>query len=275
MRISFALPFTSITGGIRAVFELGNQLSMRGHEIRFVYPKVSILSRRNTVLISAGRLIGRTPPLSCLRTNSGFSGWMPLCAPVVEVPDTAPSAFPESDFVVATSWQTARWVNELPPKAGKKAYFLQHYEVWSGARRSVDATWRFPMVRIGSSAWLSELGRARFGITDMHIVPYGVNHEMFYPGPFKQRASRCLRVGVLHHQSQWKGFKDAMRVFRKATKGLDVRLALFGLCAPPRNLDFGFEYYWNPVQQLIRDLYCSLDIFLCLELDRDRADAGG
>jgi glycosyltransferase involved in cell wall biosynthesis len=263
MRIAFVLSFLELTGGHIAVVELGNRLVDRGHDVILVYPARSITSRRNDLLRSVrGRLPDRVlAPL--YRANTDNLDWATFRGEIVRVPDLDERFMPGSDAVVATAWQTAERVAELGPESGRKHYFIQHYETWSGPESRVDATWRAPFVRIATSAWLQRLARDRFGIDDVHLVPYGVDLGAFYPDA-PPREGPELRVGVLTHDEPWKGVADSVSAIRSAIEtGMPIRPVFFGLFDAPADLPSGSEVTLRPSRDELRRLYSSLDVFLC------------
>src|SRR3982751_1693011 len=82
-----------------------------------------------------------------------------------------PADVPDADVIVATWWETAEWVEQMPDGKGAKAYFLQHYEVHAGQPVArVERTWRSPMHKITISQWLVDLARD-FGDTNVTLVP--------------------------------------------------------------------------------------------------------
>jgi glycosyltransferase involved in cell wall biosynthesis len=126
----------------------------------------------------------------------------------------------------------------------------------------VDATWRAPFTRIASSEWLRVLARERFGIDDMHVVPYGVDLEAFHPEPTARDAG--LRVGLLHHVEEWKGVVDAVAAIERVRRdGRDVQVVAFGAFPARGPLPADAELHVLPGQDELRRLYSSLDVFLC------------
>jgi glycosyltransferase involved in cell wall biosynthesis len=260
MRITFVVSYLELTGGHRAVLEIGARLARRGHDVTLLYPARSILSRRN-------ELLRRLPLPDRLRApffrrNGDVLDWFPFPGKVVRVEDLVPDAAPDADVVVATAWQTATRVARFPQRAGAKAYFIQHYETWSGRQPAVDATWRMPFLRIVSSAWLAELARERFGIEDVHVVPYGVDTASFWPAAV-ERDPDLLRVGLLYHVEPWKGVADALEALRRVRRERTVRPVAFGVFPPGSDLPDDCEYHRAPTREALRHLYSSLDVFLC------------
>jgi glycosyltransferase involved in cell wall biosynthesis len=262
MRVGFVLSFLELTGGHIAAVEIANRLAARGHDVALVYPGRSIASRRNEALRRVSFLPDAlTAPL--YRMNGASLDWARFDGEIVRVPDLEERYMPSLDVVVATAWPTAERVGAFGSRTGRKVYFIQHYETWSGPAARVDATWRLPFVRIATSEWLARLGRERFGLDDVHVVPYGVDLDRFYPEP-SERVDERLRLGILTHDEPWKGVGDALQAVRQVAEGgHEVRVVMFGAFPPPPDLPPGSEVRLRPPRDELRWLYSSLDVFLC------------
>lgn len=263
MRIGFVVSFLELTGGHIAVLEIANRLADHGHELLLVYPARSVMSRRNDALRRARGIVpdGLLSPL--YHCNTDRLEWASFSGEIVRVRELEERFMPDLDAVVATAWQTAERVARMGSRVGRKVYFIQHYETWSGPEARVDATWRAPFLRIATSDWLRRLALERFGIDDVHVVPYGVDLGAFFPDPPKRRGEK-LRVGVLTHEEPWKGVSDSLAAIRSAIDGgRPVQPVFFGLFPPPDGVPDGTEVRLWPERPELRRLYSSLDVFLC------------
>ena len=269
MRINFVVSFLELTGGHLAVLEIGNRLLAKGHDVRLVYPERSVTSRRNDLLRRVARVVPDAVVGPAYRRNTSTLDWYDFAGEVVRAQDLDERYVPEGDAVIATAWQTAEAVARFGPRAGRRFYFIQHYETWSGSAARVDATWRQPFVRIASSEWLRELGRARFGIADMYVVPYGVDHATFWPEP-RPDGDRRPRVGLLYHTEKWKGVDDALYALERVRSAIPAQAVAFGIFPPGRELPDDVEFHLGPTRDELRRLYSSLDVFL----SGSRSDTG-
>lgn len=266
MKITFIIGFPNITGGHRAIFEIANGLIKRRHKVNIVYPHKSIYSRRNNLLrenVWLEKLLGPFYQRLFVFNDSG-QNWFALNAKVEEVPFLEEKYIPDGDIIIATAWKTAEYVNKISYNKGKKVYFIQHYETWSGPKSKVDATWKMPFKKIVTAPWLRKLGEEKFGDKDIEIVTYGVNFDMFNP-PISKTVNDPIRVGMLYHRSEWKGYKDGIKVIENIRqRNYKIDLILFGLF--PRNrkeVPSYVQYYEKPSPEKLRDIYRNLDIFLC------------
>ena len=169
MRITFLTPHIGISGGIKIVFEYANRLQILGHN-------VTVVSKL------------KHPDRHTLSANGAFMGeigdnpvkWFDLQTKCILAPSFEPNFFPDSDVIIATAWQTAFTVDELPPSKGKKFYLVQSYETWDGPKEEVDKTWVLPLRKIVVASWLKELAMNKFGQDSSDILTNGVDFDSFY-----------------------------------------------------------------------------------------------
>jgi len=266
-RITFVLPGYpwKPVGGYRVVYEYANYLAEQGFEVAVVHPRrlrqpVSMtISPFKTIRQAAGRLrdVLVHPRVTWQRIDPRVR--------MVFVPELLERYIPDGDAVVATAWQTAEYVNEYPQYKGRKFYLIQHYEVWSGPKERVDATWRFPMKKIVISKWLYELG-IQLGIpaNDLEHIPNGIDHSKFrVTRPIEERPKR---VAMLYHSAEWKGCADGLKALEAARSACpDIRAVLFGAGSRrPALLPKWADYVPNPPQHiLVNDIYNGSSVYLC------------
>jgi glycosyltransferase involved in cell wall biosynthesis len=188
--------------------------------------------------------------------------WFSLKAKMLEVPDLSQKYIPDADIVIATAWETAEWVNSYAPNKGTKFYFIQHYEVWAGPKKRVEQTYKLPLKKITIASWLKEKIEKDLGEKVLGFITNGVNFDHFYNPSKKYNFPR--RIGMLYHEAPWKGVEDGLKAFFLAReKFSDLQLVMFGV-KKPKDKHFlnQVEFYENPSQEKLREVYCSLDIFL-------------
>ncbi|MGQ9558981.1 MAG: glycosyltransferase family 4 protein [Candidatus Oleimicrobiaceae bacterium] len=258
MRVTFVLPFTSLSGGTKVVLEHANWLADHGHAVTIVYPLLPyrfgerITSWRATWLQARG--------LAANLLHGQRVRWFPLRAELRCVPSVRDRFLPEADAVVATAWPTAYSVAALAANKGEKFYFVQGYETWRGPKQLVDGSYRLPLKQIVVSTWLERLMREQFAATVVGKVLNGVDHRVFF-NPEK-RLNQPRRVLLPYSRLPWKGTADglaAMALLRRAHP--EVQLVMYGLERGP-DVPKDAEFHLRPTGERLRQLYCSCDVLL-------------
>ncbi|MGD0540781.1 MAG: glycosyltransferase family 4 protein [Tepidisphaeraceae bacterium] len=261
MKINFILTNASMSGGTRVIVTQARELMARGHEVRAFStpPKPPGFRKKLSSLLH-----GKGWPKTWGPGESFFDG---SGVPHAAIPRFRPinnQDLPDADVVVATWWETAEWVWRLAPSKGAKAFFIQHYEIWGGDPKRVDAAWRLPLHKIVISRWLAQLARDKFGDADVSLVPNSVDMKLFNAPP-RARQKRPT-VGLLYNRLWFKGCDVALKAVEIALRQIpDLQLIAFGqdplrhwLPLPP-----GAQYLIKPSQESIKNIYAQCDVWLC------------
>jgi glycosyltransferase involved in cell wall biosynthesis len=265
MRISFVLPFSGHqpVGGFKVAYEYANGLARRGHEV--------------AVFHSPARRLGETSPKCLTRQSLVYAGkalgmtggyrpdrWFRI-DPRVRLawrPSLHYRWLPPADAVVATSWETAEWVDLYPKDRGRKYYLIQHQEsTFPGADPDrAMATWKMPFTKIVISRWLADIATE---LAEPFVyIPNGLDFTAFdLDIPVDRRDP--LRLIMLYHHLEWKGSRDGLaalyRVKREVPK---LKVSLFGLPDRPDDLPEWIDYLQNPHQDELRRIYNEAAIFV-------------
>lgn len=260
MRITIVLPGSSgnPTGGSRIVYEYANRLSRKGHRVCIVHAPVTRVDPDWKML---GKALVRYPQ-RLLDRSYRPDRWFSV-DPNVDVrwvPTLSARFIPDADVVVATAWNTAEWVADYPKTKGRKFYFIQGYEVWDAPAARVDATWKLPMRKIVIARWLQRMAQDLGEFAT--YVPNAIDHQKFHVviDPAKRESAK---LAMLYHHQSWKGTEDGLRAIEilKAKKP-ELQVTLFGVPKRPRSLAPWIEYYCNPEQNELRQLYNKASLFL-------------
>jgi glycosyltransferase involved in cell wall biosynthesis len=249
------------TGGAKVTYEYANGLADRGWHVRVVHP--CLLSHAE---IEASRASFSARTLAWLgfqrhRVTQDFrpDRWFKvrpnvelLCTNTLESCD-----MPTSDVWVATYWYTARWTATCP---GARLYLIQHLETLFGPESDVMATWKLPLRKVVISRWLEDVAR-RLG-ESAEYIPNGLDFEAFGIDVLPERRDP-RSVAMLYHLSEWKGSADGLAALHKAKKTIPALNAhIFGVYPRPAGLPSWVEYYQNPPQHKLREIYNQAAIFL-------------
>jgi glycosyltransferase involved in cell wall biosynthesis len=260
VKITFVLAQADLSGGVRVVSIYADRLRRRGHEVVVVARP----SRAPTLREKArSALTGRMLPSAA---RSGPTHFDDLDVDVRYIEShraVTPADVPDADVIVATWWETAEWVEQMPEGKGAKAYFLQHYEVHAGQPVArVERTWRSPMHKITISQWLVDLARD-FGDTNVTLVPNAVDLKQFHAPPREKQP--VPTVGVMYSVVPFKGCEISLKGVELASRVVPkLRLVAFGYRDPSPELPMpaGSEFRKQPPQDELREIYARCDAWL-------------
>ncbi len=220
MKITFVLPAIFIGGGVRVIFEYSNRLQKKGHTVNVVYPLIPLYLKpklrtkdlRTQLMTTVYNLINRKKPkwnfnvklIDVITINQKYINYVE-------------KSIPDADIIIATSWETAYFVNNLSKNKGEKYYFVQSYEIWDiwqneicwkkveqiekdykkwtfemsfitpddkylrESKKLVDDTYMMPnLKKITIASWLKDLLEIKFNQEVHGMITNGVNFEEFY-----------------------------------------------------------------------------------------------
>jgi len=248
MKVTFLCPHLRVAGGVRAILIHADRLVQRGHEVTLVVPAGGSVSAwwRN-------------------RDPRG-PDWMPgLRARVRWVSAWSRARIPDGDAIVATAWQSVEAVAAAPDSAGRKFYFIQHFEsLYHGDAARVDATYRSPLRKIVISTWLADVMARRFD-SPASVIVTPVDPTLFRPVPVDDDGA--LRVLMLFHEYPWKGAAEGIEAFQRVcARHPSAVLVGFGVKPPKQPLPFA-EFHENLPQERLAWLYSRCPIYLCPSWD--------
>ena len=263
MRITFVLKTADRSGGVRVVATYAEALAAAGHEVHVFSTRTAVPPRqrlRNMIRGRGGHRLEPVPP-------HPLDGLKHVEHTVLE--DARPVGaddLPDADVVVATWWETAEWVAELPGNKGEPVYLIQHDEsVFPGLteaqRARVRATWTLPMRRVVVSNWIRDRvlahlrripdgfdhGRPARATVDgsgtaaaatlvdpaaaVQVINNGIDTRLFNAPP-RNKADRPTIV-VMHSGVPFKGFDVAAQVLEALKQQTpELRCVAFGPYAP-------------------------------------------
>lgn len=232
-RIIFVLNATSISGGIRAVFEIANGLAERGFDV-------------------------------AIWSLQGAPTWFDLHVPVVTYrtyEDLLLSLRNEDAIKVATWWETAEIVWLASVSHGIPVYLIQEFETWfypddRVAQSAVVASYRLEFASLTEASYqqqeLAEVGVAAT------MIPHGYDSSVFRVLPGWERdADTLLALGRSFFQ---KNFAMTERAWRRLGDSRP-KLQLFGT-EPGILLDDHVAYRTRPRDSEVNELYNSATVFV-------------
>lgn len=264
MHITFLLPNDNLTGGTRVVATYARLLQARGHQVLVVCnapPRpgvreiLRLLRRRNWEILRQRYF----PRPGHIALSGVLMRRLEKHRPIVA------SDLPDADVVVATWWETAVWMHDLPACKGAHVHLVQGYEIWGGPEQHerVHAALRLSNRKVSGSKVLKQEIEEVLGDLDMAVVTPAVDLDLF-DAPRRSRQSPPT-VGFIFAQTSIKGSDRCLRAIALARQQVpDLRVLAFGAQQP--NIEWplppGTDFTYRPAQSLIPSLYARCDMWL-------------
>ncbi|HVP36194.1 MAG TPA: glycosyltransferase family 4 protein [Terriglobales bacterium] len=261
MRITFILPgwAKSPVGGFKVVYEYANRLSEKGHQVNVIHPRSPFF--REVKFKHKMKMFANEIASHFLQRNK--MDWFTISPNVnmLIVNSLEERNIPEGDAIIATAWQTAEWVNKYSQDKGNKFYLIQHYEIWSGPEERIKATWKMPLKKIVISRWLKELAE-EMGEEIIAYIPNGIDFKHFnIRVPIDKREP--AKITMLYDPSSWKGPEEGIAALNMVKSKIPSLSAIFfSKYTKGPEVPGWVEFYKNPLQEEIPQIYNSCSIFL-------------
>lgn len=251
VKINIILPFTFLTGGIRVIFLYANYLTQKGHDVVCYVPmKAYKFNKGNIKMIKSS--IGNT----FIRGHK--VKWFECRFKIKLIPIINNKFIRKADISIATAWPTAYDVYYLDVNRGKKVYFIQDYEIWSGEKEKVDKSYQLDLNRITITNRLKTLLENKFN-SKSTVIYNGLDKDEFLVGDKKHNLK--ISILMLYNNSENKGAKEGVEILKEISNKYDVDIKLFGY-TNPNNLPENFKFYENPTRKTLINLYRDSDIYL-------------
>jgi len=258
------MPADDLTGGNRVVATYARILRARGHEVLVVCnaPDRPRLREQWRALRHGQWRAMRER----MRPRLGHIALSGVPYKVLERPRAMIAAdLPDADVLIATWWETALWMHEMPPAKGRKVHLIQDYEVWTGGDKTVqvNAALRLPNCKIVISSELKRILETRVGNLEVALVPNAVDLLQF-DAPPRQRGA-TPRVGFIYGRMPRKAADLIARACELARRQLPaLEVLAFGAEQPTPELPLpaGARFFYRPPQDQIASLYARCDAWL-------------
>ena len=260
MIINFILPCFARNpiGGFKVVYEYSNRFALNGNIVNLIHP-VNIekpnkaKARLKSIIIYC---------LSILTRRYSQDSWFRFIQNVncINVPYLHNKYIPKGDALIATSWETASPVLKFDEDKGRKFYFIQSFESWSGDETLVLNTWKLPLKKIVISKWLKRIAD-QIGEEAVYIPNSIDKQEFFVSKPIDERSG--YDVMMLYHDMPVKGTEYALRALENFKKlHPQLKLTLFGVSERPSELPQWINYFSKPGRAELNSLFNSNAVFI-------------
>lgn len=259
MKITFVMGSgLTLAGGDRVIAIHAQCLQQRGHEVTIVTrPKAnpSWRTQVKSLLKGQGWIAPKKEP-------SHFDNLDVPCKVIDRYRPVVDADLPDADVVIATWWETAKWVWQLSPSKGVKVHFMQDYEVWGGPVEQVDASCRLPIPKIVIVGWVWDVLQ-KFNQVPLALVPNSVETDKFYAPPRSKRS--IPTVGLTYTTMYNKGCDISIQAYHIAQQLVpNLRLIAFGSMpvSPDLPLPSSTEYIYRAPENQLKKLYSQCDAWL-------------
>lgn len=263
LRINWILPRANLSGGIKVVRELAEAISARGHRsvVSFLDPRTE-WSRPWRI-----RALGKAVVRELRFLGKERHHLQRSAVPLIEVHGSRiePQHVPDADVAIATWWETMEQLQHWPSSKGRPVYYIQGYDIHNhiGNTQRIQATYRYPVLKIVVSRWLQDLMAEEYGDRHCILVPNGLNYAQYDSSP--RRRADVPTVGTLYSPSRSKQVDVAFRAI-KIVQRVEPALRVICFGAEPipsaQLVPANLKFFLRPRQHQIPHLHRSCDCWI-------------
>lgn len=250
-------------GGYKVLYEYANRLAKDGHEIIIYYPcgcfaTIKGIKKIKVFFMALLQYISKKIYLIPYKCEE----WFELNSNIKEklVFSLKSKNIENGDIIFATSWRTAPEINKYSNLKGRKYYFIQSFEDWSGTKEEVIQTWKMPFKKIVISQHLKDIAD-NLG-EEAEYIENGLDHNVFYKKKNLKKIKN--KVMMLYHSNEKvkQSNKALNEVIKLKEKIKDLEVVLFGVNKRPDSLPEWVEYHHKPSKNKLNNLYNSSSLFI-------------
>jgi glycosyltransferase involved in cell wall biosynthesis len=260
LRITFVLPTLDLSGGVRVIATVCDELAAMGHAPLVVAgPSYRpTIRERVRVAVKGARHKWWTDP-----DEHHFVGRATPITRTGHTPITADD-LPDADIVIATWWETAEWAASYPASKGFKGYYVQHHEVHMQGQPPdrVNATFKLPLHKVCCSRWVLEQIQP-FCSAPPDLATYGVDRALFDAPPREKQPEPT--VGFMYSDVRFKGTDTILKALTLARQRVpNLRVITFGTRTPSPELPLpdGARFTLSPPQNTLKHHYAGADAWI-------------
>lgn len=261
MKITFVLPYISMTGGVRVAVTYADRLRKRGHQVHIVhkpFPATPMRAQISSLIKGRSTLSNEKCKISDFGIADIPNTLIRHPGPIVD------TDLPNADVVVATWWETVEWVANLSNEKGVKVHFVQHHEVFDYLPvERVKAAYRLPMYRIAVAQWLVDVLTQDYKCRHVDLVPNAIDHRRFVTTP--RAKGQVPTVGLFYALPYWKGCETSIAAYQLAKQRIpNLQLVAFGALKPSAHLKLPSDvaYHCRPQSNDLPQIYAQCDAWL-------------
>jgi len=258
MKISIVLPtIVKIPmGGVKIVSAYANEFAKAGHNVVLYYPKTisgSYLKQRVITFVK--------PLIDNLQSIPGelyYQGDSTNVKHLI-VQGIDDKHLSIADVVIATGWQTAKPVADLPIKCGNKFYFIQHWEPLFGNKTIIENTYHLPLKKIVIAKWLKQKLQD-INESVISTIPNWILPDEFYQT--NNSENRDNVISFIYHHNKIKGGKDGLKILISIKKRNPQIKIIVISTRPIYGYKRMFDIRIRPNTEQVREIFNKSSVFL-------------
>jgi glycosyltransferase involved in cell wall biosynthesis len=281
MKINFTLYSTYMTGGVRAIFEVANGLSKRGHNVTITALEGDhtwFPLKANVNYVEKPNFIKILNPLKQIKSRESlrYSSISPVLYQMkmgfeADLIKPLTEAIPDCDINIATWFLTSFAVYRSGK--GKQFYFFMDFDELAEKHghyyhQLFKESLYLPLNIITISSWLKEWIKENYN-KDALVAGVGIEHDVFYPRPNMRNNIEGYKVMGIFRGFDYKGDSDLINAFNILADKIDG-IKVIIVCSKDtfnglkEKIDINLDYifYESPNDDKLAELYSSSDLFV-------------
>jgi glycosyltransferase involved in cell wall biosynthesis len=281
MKINFTLYTTSMSGGVRAIFEVANGLSMRGHEVTITSLEGDhswFPLKADVIYVEKPNFIKILNPLKQIKSRESlrYSSISPVLGQMkmgfeADLIRPLTEAIPDCDINIATWFLTSFAVYRSGK--GKLFYFFMDFDELAEKHghyyhQLFKESLYLPLSIITISTWLKEWINDNYHKNAI-VSGVGIEHNVFYPRPSVLDHVEGYKIMGIFRGFDYKGDSDLINAFNMVSQeiiGINPVIVcskdtLKGL-KEKNEIKFNYTFFESPSDDKLAELYSSCDLFV-------------
>ncbi len=242
MKISFILPNSGSSGGVRSTIRLANGLIDKGHKVRIlVYTEEFSLNMVKPVIRNIWFKLRYSNKINWL---DNFKGQIEKFKNITQC------SFQKDEFVIATGIWSCNEINKLNIEGIRIIHNIRGQDPWQ--QELMKQAWSKDVPKIAVASYLEQTVQEVCSREVLAIIPNGIDTAEYYPSvPTGQRDG----IGTIYHLSYHKDPKIVLAILRKLHEDCpEVPQRVFGVSRKPKELSRDV-YTRFPNVAKARDIY--------------------
>ncbi len=261
-----SVAFKKPGGGAKVILEYANRLSRDGVKVTMMYSS-SLFFKEASMALKIRMILRYWYNLITGRYTCG--SWFRKEDAVDEkwVWSLEQSYAPCADCYIATSVETASFLDAYNISADRKFYFIQGFEDWVPGfdAKKVIETYHYNLNKIVISSWLQKIVEHE-GLACVK-VPNGFDFKEFKCVKSSSKREPCM-VAMLYNTNPAKGMEysfEALDIVKKRFPQLQVNV--FGVHPRPAGMPGWYNYYQSPDKERLNWIYNNSAVYVATSIN--------